>query len=839
MKRVTAIVMSILLALTMLASCRAKKALTVPELLDLGEKYLLELNYAQAIIQFIAVIEIEPKNPRGYTGLAEAYIGTGRPDKAAEALKKGLLELPGNPAITEALERIEERSESDASASDSGSEKSPDLPSAESLAYIVPFADYDSYVYLGTPSIPEYQIEAGLSNVENREQFASGNRDWSSSYGYWHSDNQLSDESIERIEENGFAVSDRYTYSEFFQVYESNRYQYVPNFITADSAVHTFHLMFDYVLTDLEQNKLHGLLVQLSNGMVEASYAQYKELAGTSFENAALRNTAFFSVGSKLLNSGFPVPSEAADLVGQEIALIEAHGGFESSPIISSSSDGGEYMADYTQYIPRSHYNQTEELKAFFKAMMFYGQMTFRSESEDEVKSALLQASALADSNLAGLWAGIFEPTNFFVGDCDDITYHQYTAALKGIYGDGISNTSNVSDESKFAEAHSIIKRMGPPKINSVPVLASEDKEKAATGYRFMGQRFTLDAYVFQNLMDDAVKGRSLPNSLDIPAAFGSEAAIDLLADDVQSYPEYSGQMAKMREEIQGIPISTWNSNLYWSWMYMLRPYASSASKVGYPMFMRNEAWMLKELNAFQGSWTELKHDTLLYAKAAMAEMGYTEDTPDKPDDRGYVEPNPDVFGRLASLVKQTRTGLQKRSILTSEADEALEVLYGLSTLLTEISEKELENQPLSDSDYEFIRTYGGELEHIWDTAKKYELSQTVDAYSGEKFGGSNSEARDHYLYQHPCGVVADVATGDGLALEEGTGFAKTIFAVFPRDGKLVLGSGTVYSQYEFTVPISERLTDETWHERMLANDLPDLAQWKSSFMTDIGQTRY
>jgi hypothetical protein len=745
-------------------------------------------------------------------------------------LKKGLLELPGNASITRALEKLEEQSQAEAQA------EATDPPAADSLAYIVPFADYDNYVYLGNPSVPAYEVSPGLSNVVNYDQFRPEYNDWTTSFGYWHSGNGVTSEAVRLLEKNAFAVSDRWSYDEFFQIYEANRYNYVPNFITTDSAVHTFHLMFDYVLTDLEQNKLHGLLIKLSDGMAEASYAQYRELKGTSFESAALRNTAFFSVGSKLLNSGFSVPSEASELVGQELAFIEAHSGVTASPVISSSSSLGDYLADYSQYIPRSHYNQTEQLKAFFKSMMWYGQMTFRSASEDEVKSALLQTSALAGSELSELWANIFEPTNFFVGDCDDITHYQYASALKSVYGDGISQTSAVADESKFPEALSIIQRMEPPKINSVPILASQDKNRAATGYRFMGQRFTLDAYVFQNLIDRSVQGRDLPNSLDIPAAFGSEAAVALLADEVQAYPDYTGRLQEIRKEIQEIPASSWNSNLYWSWMHMLRPYAGNASKAGYPSFMQNQAWILKDLNTFQGSWTELKHDTLLYAKAATAEMGDIGEEPDKPDDRGYVEPNPDVFGRLASLVKQTRSGLERRGLLTSEAGEALGVLYGLSTKLTEIAEKELENQKLSDSDYEFIKTYGGELEHIWDTAKKYELSQTVNP-SGEKYE-STSGLASYYLDQHPCGVVADVATGQ-LALEEGTGFAKTIFVVFPRDGELVLGSGSVYSHYEFTVPISDRLTDEKWHELMRGNDLPEPAFWKAYFTVDIGQFRY
>ena len=43
----------------------------------------------------------------------------------------------------------------------------------------------------------------------------------------------------------------------------------------------------------------------------------------------------------------------------------------------------------------------------------------------------------------------------------------------------------------------------------------------------------------------------------------------------------------------------------------------------GYPSFMLKQAWDRKELNTFLGSWTELKHDTILYTKQVYAdEMG-------------------------------------------------------------------------------------------------------------------------------------------------------------------------------------------------------------------------
>lgn len=111
MRRITALLTVMVLLITMLAACaKPLSNLSAAELLDLGEKYLLEMNYEQALVQFLKVVEIEPMNPRGYTGAAEAYMGLGNIDKAESILKQGLVVIPGNTDITKMLEEIESNS---------------------------------------------------------------------------------------------------------------------------------------------------------------------------------------------------------------------------------------------------------------------------------------------------------------------------------------------------------------------------------------------------------------------------------------------------------------------------------------------------------------------------------------------------------------------------------------------------------------------------------------------------------------------------------------------------------------------------------------------------------
>ena len=73
-------------------------AVRLQKQLDLGNRYLSEMEYEKAIAEYEAVIEIDSRNVEAYLGLADAYIGLGEYDKAMEALKRGYEET-GNEEL--------------------------------------------------------------------------------------------------------------------------------------------------------------------------------------------------------------------------------------------------------------------------------------------------------------------------------------------------------------------------------------------------------------------------------------------------------------------------------------------------------------------------------------------------------------------------------------------------------------------------------------------------------------------------------------------------------------------------------------------------------------------
>ena len=304
----------------------------------------------------------------------------------------------------------------------------------------------------------------------------------------------------------------------------------------------------------------------------------------------------------------------------------------------------------------------------------------------------------------------------------------------------------------------------------------------------------------------DAGPIRGFPRGLDVFAVLGSEEALKILKEEGDTeYINYDKQMEKLREEFSSLNENDWTQNLYWNWLYSLLPLLEE-KKEGYPKFMQNRAWTRKELNTALGSWTELRHDTILYAKQSYTPKATGIPTLPKMT-KGYVEPQPYVYARLASLTRMTIEGLEKRELLLDEYRTKLEELENLLLNLKTISEKELENKTLSKEDYELIWNIGTKLENLctFETAVESEADESIE-------------------------VIADVHTDTNTSqvLEEGIGNAFPIFVIVSVEGKTYITEGAVFSYYEFKWPMSDRLTDEKWQQM----EKPELPRWTELFIS-------
>jgi hypothetical protein len=265
--------------------------------------------------------------------------------------------------------------------------------------------------------------------------------------------------------------------------------------------------------------------------------------------------------------------------------------------------------------------------------------------------------------------------------------------------------------------------------------------------------------------------------------------------------------------ELGALTDEQWLENTYGGWLWTLKPLFSRAP-VSYPPLMNTAAWLRKDLHTGLGSWTELKHDTVLYAKQPTGRGGGGGGILTS---FGYVEPNPLVFARIAILAALTYQGLEQRNLLyDTETGRMFPSANQLNNMafhaaqFAEIARKELNGEALSENEYWSIVFFGGYLEQIRDALDpEYEGQPT------------------------PMPVITDVASNSTfqVVLQEAVGNPDLIYVIIPApDGGYQVARGGVFSYYEFVNDISARMTDQEWRANVEAGNLPPRPTWISMF---------
>jgi hypothetical protein len=600
-------------------------------------------------------------------------------------------------------------------------------------------------------------------------------------------------------------------YKQLFHVYENNDYLNLPSFVTTDVALHLYHCFFDYALRTIEQAKLTPLLSQMTSACLADTNRQLAQARVGAVRSALVKNAAYFGVAAKLLGLPDRIPAQAQNLVKRELALINAHGGFGKGAILP-------YQIDYSQFVPRGHYTRTPQLKRFFMGMMWYGLTPFATRFGDgtscpeAVRQGVLICRTLDRAGMLLNWGNVYEPTTFFVGASDDQIPPQWVAVADRVFGRG-SGPDAVADPARLRQFITEVEHLPVARIRA-EMTGGKEVPGPKWQLRIMGQRYIPDSEVLQRLSKPYV--RPFPSGLDVMAVLGSRRAAQILDDSPSIYnpnkwPQYAEERARLVAQFRDIPVRQWTSNLYWSWLHSLQPLLDSLPD-GYPSFMTSGAWRDKSLNTALASWTELRHDTILYGKQSAVECG---DGEQRPLPTGYVEPNVPLYDRLLKLLGRTQEVVAKNDLMTDALKTGFEEFGGLLQFLKKCSQKELRGELLSEEENREIRYIGGKIEFL-----------TRSTIEGAPQYWELVDKSDQDM-----ALVADVHTAAPKVLEEGVGRAAEIFVIVPIGKKLVLTRGAIFTYYEFTHPMSGRLTDEKWRALLDTPEAPEPPAWTKSFL--------
>lgn len=638
---------------------------------------------------------------------------------------------------------------------------------------------------------------------------------------------QFTLEEIELLGRNGFVTLPT-RYDQLFHIYENNDYLGIPSFISVDSVLQLYHLFFDMTMRNLEQEYLSNVLTTLLSQVLEQTKQIYREAEDTAIKHAALHNWVYFSIPYYFLKGeDVDLEDEIKELASAEIELCQAHEGWSESPLLGR-------MFDYSQFIPRGHYTRNEILKQYFMAMLWLGLAGIDIQDDSQLLQGLLvtyllHTKSVEDRRLIEFWNDVYQPTVFYVGLSDDLGPIDFKEVMDQVFGEE-PHVTDFSDSQKLVQIREILTETFTKKTK---ITGHGEWGEQGPQFRFMGQRFIPDSSIFDRLtIIDRERNyfRYFPNGLDVMAVFGNKRAKDIMLTELtgtwELWPEYPQELERLIGEYEDLNETHWTQNLYYYWLWCLKALINLKETRPLPFFMQTEGWERKSLNTALGSWAELRHDTILYAKqSCAAECGNGDEEldvwiPEPP--KGYVEPNREFYQRLLSLLEFSRNELSARKMIDSRMISLFSRFAELVEFLLNVSEKELGDIPLTLQEYEQIQKTGSLLDHL-----------TLTVLGDGAAFWDEIEGPDKHMP-----VIADVHTADNEVLEVGVGKAHEIYVIVEIGGTLKLTRGAIFSYYEFPWPAEDRLTDEQWQEMLGEGKEPALPVWSNSYRSPEKQQK-
>ena len=422
-------------------------------------------------------------------------------------------------------------------------------------------------------------------------------------------------------------------------------------------------------------------------------------------------------------------------------------------------------MQDYTQFTPRSHYTDNAELKTYFMAMKWLMREKFYFWDDKLTNAALVMVSNISDEDTAKLWE-LSEKIKKLIGWDDDLTLESLTAWMKENGVNNVDAIKNITEEKK-----SELFKLVPQKIQSTDyrttAIMEKDSEEAkdmTAGFVFFGEKFTIDSYLFDlttagsaeeeyaymlNMQTALIVPDVLENNSDAAEMVDLWMNVRIVKEDVledKDFTQYSSYNKVKQEAIEKLRKEVTNpwimNTVYHKWIDMIG-YLINEAEENAPYFKLDPVYRLKNLVTYMGSYTELKHDTLLYVKQNYAEMWWggsadcniEVDPPLLPVPKWYIEADIDVVNKLIELNNETKSDFSELdNYVINNFVEFDAFLNHIKSILVQ----QMNNEVISDEDFEWMRTAFDKLSQItfpladWVTQKEMRAALIADIFTSE-----------------------------------------------------------------------------------------------------------
>ena len=668
---------------------------------------------------------------------------------------------------------------------------------------------------------------------------------------------------------NGFVVSERLGSASFGDAYYRLFNADLPVFVTADSVLHAWHRSYQAMLSEVEEKQMSPLLLGMITNMSAQLPAMWQQYGQGPLGESILDADYILTVARSLSVTQQVASALSNPVVDNQVAsTLSAISTFSlvyNFPIFGSARD-----IDFSQFIVRGHYADSATLSQYFEMMMWCSQIdlrvvTFAPEQESDIRelgTALVMYYLLEGSGQFGNWSNLEDISRTFVGVSDSMTFGQLGDLLAN------ANIRSPADVPSLATLTNLQTRLlsgelGVQSIQGDFLLSpySPEQLKLPRTFTICGQKFVMDSWALSQTVFDRVLwtpdyGTNIvfgkvyhrkPSCLDMAfSVLGNDQVVPNLVERMTNengvpfrdgpHLPYQHNLLAVRRAIDGQAPSVWKDNIYNAWLGALRTLSAPTTGPEYPESMRTRAWAMKTLNTQLASWTQLRHDTLLYAKesyTASILCSYP---------AGFVEPRPEFWHSMTELCGITADAISKLPsndprffAVRSNQLAFLTNFITQVTMLESISRAELAQQPLSVEQTDFLKNVI-EIVAAYSNYRQWN-GWYPTLYYQTGFSPSIWEVS-------PCdqwdASVTDVHTdppdllfsGDpGAVIHEGIANVNLLLVAIDNGPDTMVYAGPVLSHYEFEMSGITRLTDAQWRTNVLVGQRPPPPEWTKSYL--------
>jgi len=640
---------------------------------------------------------------------------------------------------------------------------------------------------------------------------------------------RLTGEEKELLGRHGFAVTERLGARSFGDGFLDVYHKDLPVFVSTDAILHALHMSYDAILIDLETGLLRPRL-EKALALMHGELGKLTQLADPVPGTLPVWVDAdvYLTVARRLLGEDVkPVFAENLEEVQGLVGKVRV----ESPATVDLFGQAGRNV-DFSQFTPRGHYTQSEELTEYFQAMIWLGRTelyltpptgVFPPVPEEVVRHQAALAAMLIELAEASEAEGLLEEIDrmlvALVGEQDNASLGQMQEVMAAADVGGPADLLDVEGWERFREAL-VEKEYGQQKILSQILMGdpfAPEEIEPASAFLLLGQRFVVDSYVTGNVVFDKIRYggakvfRGLPSTLDVLFALGNDAALPLLREELEEY-RYAANLAGLRYLVGSFERDFWEGTFYNGWLDAIRSLNPPTEREELPAFMRTGAWWQEKLNTQLASWAQLRHDNLLYAKQSYT-GGVVCSFPE-----GYVEPIPEFYRRVGRLAENAGRDFEEMLDVGDYRRERIggyfEEMAAIADTLEGIAQKELDGEELSEEERLFLQTVVYDVPMGCTTGYRGWYARLF--YTGEEgLLGEDLVVAD--VHTQPMDAFGNPV---GHVLHAGTGPLNMAVVVAETcAGKSTAFVGPVMSYYEHVSLNFKRLTDEEW--RLVHGEAP------------------